>query len=209
MLVSTAKKQSPIRNVFLASLGAKMKEPGTILKEDHREIRKLLSAFDGMAAFITQKDSLPDEDLEKAFAVAVEFADKCHHGKEERALFPAIAEASRNIGAELARRLTSDHRAFRKLVGTMHEQVSDATVKKESRAVLAKQIGTYTRLLREHMKVEEQKLIPEVMKSLKPAQRNEVSEQFEKIEEETMGHGAHEKYIEIIDQLANLYGRKD
>jgi len=186
-----------------------MQEPGAILKADHKEIRKLLSAFDGMAALILEKDSLPNEDMEKAFAVVVEFADKCHHGKEERALFPVIAKESPNIGAELARRLTSDHAAFRTLVGTMHERVPSATVKKESRAILAKQIGTYTRLLSEHMKVEEQQLIPEMKKSIKPDLRGEISEQFETIEEETMGQGTHEKYIEIIDQLAGLYGKKD
>jgi hemerythrin-like domain-containing protein len=185
-----------------------MEEPGDILKADHREIKKLLSAFDGMAAFILQKDSLPDEDLEKAFAVAVEFADKCHHGKEEKALFPHISKASPDVGAEMARRLTSDHAACRKLVGTMLELVPNATVKKESRAVLAKQLGTYTRLLTEHIKVEEKKLIPEVEKSIEPDQRGEISEQFELIEEETMGHGAHERYVTIIDQLAGLYGKK-
>jgi hemerythrin-like domain-containing protein len=185
-----------------------MEEPGDILKADHREIKKLLSAFDGMAAFILKKDSLPNEDLEKAFAVAVDFADKCHHGKEEKALFPHISKASPEVGAEMARRLTSDHAAFRKLVGTMLELVPNATVKKESRAVLAKQLGTYTRLLTEHMKVEEYMLIPEVKKCIKPEQRGEISELFEVIEEETMGHGAHEKYIKIIDQLAGQYGKK-
>jgi len=185
-----------------------MQEPGAIIKADHKEIRKLLSAFDGMAALILQKDSLPNEDLEKAFAVAVEFADKCHHGKEEKALFPRISKASPKIGAEMARRLTSDHAAFRKLVGTMLEVVPAATVKKEARGILAKQIGTYSRLLEMHMKVEEQKLIPEMMRTIGPDERGEISEQFEAIEEEVMGHGAHEKYVGIISQLADLYGEE-
>jgi hemerythrin-like domain-containing protein len=58
------------------------------------------------------------------------------------------------------------------------------------------------------MKVEENMLIPEVKRRIKPEQRGEISELFEVIEQETMGHGAHERYIKIIEQLAGRYGKK-
>ncbi len=185
-----------------------MKEPGEILIREHQEIRRLLSALDGMADFIRRKDALPDEYMEKAVAVVAEFADKCHHGKEEKALFPAISKASPNAGAELARRLTSDHRAFRKIVESMVELIPDATIKRDSRTLLAKHVSTYSRLLREHMRVEEEQLVPEVEGAIEPAKRKEIAREFERMDEESMGRGGHQKYVDIIDELAKAYGGK-
>ncbi len=42
-------------------------------------------------------------------------------------------------------------------------------------------------------------------KALSEQKQKEISEQFEKIEEEVVGHGVHEKYHELLNQLKSKY----
>src|SRR3989304_5908481 len=101
-----------------------MEDPNDVLKAEHEAIELLLGAVEGMAGRLSTKSTFPRKDLESALTIVTEFADKCHHAKEEKTLFPVLSKASPKVGAELARRLTSDHILFRKLVGTMKEQTS-------------------------------------------------------------------------------------
>lgn len=183
-----------------------MGDPNEILKEEHEAIEHLTSAIEGMAVRLGGTGAYPKKDLEKALTVVVEFGDRCHHAKEEKVLFPAIAKASPKTGVELARRLTSDHIAFRKLVGTMRGQIADAGKDAAVRTQLAKNLGTYTRLLRRHISVEDGELAREVERSLGPAERARIAKEFERVEREEIGPGVHEKYHAMIHELAEAYG---
>lgn len=182
-----------------------MAEPNDVLRAEHEAIELLLAAVEGIAGRISAKGAFPRKDLETALTVVTEFADKCHHAKEERTLFPVLSKASPKVGAELARRLTSDHVAFRKLVGTMKEQVAKGERDEKARAQLAKNLDTYARLLRQHILIENTELLPEVEKSIPEAERSRLAEEFERIEEAEIGAGVHEKYHRMIHTLADAY----
>ncbi len=180
-------------------------EPNDVLREEHEAIELLISAVEGMAGVLHGKGTYPRKDLETALTIVTEFADKCHHAKEEKTLFPVLAKASPKVGAELARRLTSDHVAFRKLVGTMKEQTAKGEADATVRALLSKNLDTYARLLREHIRIENTQLLPEVERSIPGAERARLSEEFERIEEQEVGAGVHEKYHGMIHRLAETY----
>ncbi len=182
-----------------------MMEPNDVLREEHEAIELLLSAVEGMAGKLHEKGPYPRRDVETALSIVTEFADKCHHAKEERTLFPVLSKASPEVGAELARRLTSDHIAFRKLVGTMKEQTVKGEKDDAARAQLAKNLGTYTRLLRQHIFIENTELLPEVERSIPEAERARLAAEFERIEETEIGAGVHEKYHRMIHKLADAY----
>ncbi|HKZ63918.1 MAG TPA: hemerythrin domain-containing protein [Thermoplasmata archaeon] len=184
-----------------------MEDPNDVLKAEHEAIELLLAAVEGMAGRVATKAVFPRRDLEAAMTVVTEFADKCHHAKEERTLFPVLSKHSPKVGAELARRLTSDHVAFRKLVGTMKEQIAKGGTEDRARSQLAKNLDTYTRLLRQHILVENTELLPEVEKSIPAAERTRLSEAFERVEREEIGAGVHEKYHHMIHTLADRYAR--
>jgi len=179
-----------------------MDDPNDILKSEHDAIELLLAAVEGMAGRLTTKAEFPKKDLEAALTVVTEFADKCHHAKEETTLFPVLSKASPTVGAELARRLTSDHIAFRKLVGTMKAQIAEG---EKVRPQLGKNLDTYVRLLRKHILVENTELLPEVERSIPQAERAKLAKEFERIEREEMGAGMHEKYHAMIHKLADTY----
>ena len=182
-----------------------MEDPNQVLKDEHEAIELLLSAVEGMAGRLHGKGAYPRKDLESALTIVTEFADKCHHAKEERTLFPVLSKASPKVGAELARRLTSDHVAFRKLVGTMKEQTAKGETDENVRALLSKNLDTYVRLLREHIRIENTQLLPEVERSIPAAERQRLAAEFERIEAEEIGAGVHEKYHHMIHKLADAY----
>ena len=182
-----------------------MEDPNDVLKAEHEAIELLLAAVEGMAGRLAANGAFPRKDLETAMTIVTEFADKCHHAKEERTLFPILSKASPKVGAELARRLTSDHIAFRKLVGTMKEQVAKGERDEKVRAQLGKNLDTYVRLLRQHILIENTELLPEVARSIPEAERRRLAAEFERIEEEEIGAGVHEKYHRMIHKLADAY----
>lgn len=182
-----------------------MDEPSATLRFEHDAIQVLLSVLDGMAHRLRVNEAVPREDLDDAMTVVVEFADRCHHAKEEQVVFPALRKASPEIGADIARRLTSDHQAFRKLVRAMRDLCPKARTRKSARVQLAKYFSTYIRVLREHIRIEEEQLLPEVDRSLAPAQRAEFAERFDRVEAEEIGWGMHEAYHAMIHRLAESY----
>lgn len=181
-----------------------MDEPGDVLQHEHEAILTLVEALEGMVDRIRTADEVPEADLGQALEVIMEFADRCHHGKEEEILFPALARAS-SEGAELTRRLTSDHKAMRKLVGVIRELLPRATDDDEARRQLAKNLATYPRLLREHIRIEDDRLLAETQRSLSPEERARVVREFERVEREEIGPGEHERYHALIQELADRY----
>lgn len=182
-------------------------EPNEILSAEHDAMKRLLTAIDGMARRVESGGDLPRGDLEEAMNLVVEFGDKCHHAKEEKVLFPALSKASPRAGAELARRLTSDHAAFRKLVNSVRQLIPNAEADETSRGLLMKNLRTYSKLLREHISIEDEKLFSEVERSLRSSERKEIAERFEMLEQEEIGQRMHEKYHERINKLADLHVR--
>ena len=181
-----------------------MEEPDEVLQHEHEAILLLAGAVEGMAERIRTTGKVPEADLRQALEVIAAFADRCHHGKEEAVLFPALARASPE-GAELTRRLTSDHKAMRKLVGTVRDLLPGASENDESRGQLAKNLATYPRLLREHIRIEDDRLMAETRRSLSPEERARVAREFERVEREEMGPGEHERYHDLIHGLADRY----
>ncbi len=183
-----------------------MDDPNEVLRSEHEDIRKVLSVLEGMAGRMRGMANVPVGDLDNAMVILEDYADLCHHTKEEQVLFPELARASPEVGAELARRLKGDHRAFRKLVGTMKELVPRAGSDRVARAKLAKLMESYVRVLWEHMRIEEESLFPEVNRSLGAAVRAKMAEEFERIEEAKVGPYMHRMYRGMIDDLAEAYG---
>jgi len=183
-----------------------MEEPNQVLKQEHHATEELLTAMDEMATQAGVLGKLPAKDVEDALTVIVGFVDKCHHAKEEKVLFPSLSKASPDVGAELARRLTSDHTAFRQLAGSMKTALARAGSDSQARTLLVKNIGTYTRLVRAHIGVEESDLFREVDRAIQPDERARVSIEFERVEEEEVGHGMHEKFHNMIESLSKKYG---
>jgi hemerythrin-like domain-containing protein len=180
--------------------------PTEDLIHEHNAIKIMLNIMSKIAENIQAGKSFDIKDIGQIVDFLKTFADKCHHGKEETALFPALVLAgipkeNGPIGVML-----HEHTIGRGYI----KEISDAvetynTDSISSKPVLAKGLINYVNLLQNHIQKEENVLFPMANKVLSEKKQNEVFEQFEKIEEDVVGRGVHEQYHELLNQLKSKY----
>lgn len=135
-------------------------------------------------------------DIGEFFAV---FVDRCHHAKEEAVLFPRL----RTLGAAgIAQRLEEQHQTGRYLAGEYAAAVCTyAAGDTAAGRHVAEAARAYAGFLRAHIDLETQELLPAVRKTL-AAEDKDLALGFERIEEEQIGPGTHERLHHMIEGLA-------
>jgi hemerythrin-like domain-containing protein len=130
-----------------------------------------------------------------------EFADKCHHGKEEGFLFPAFERAGipkENGPIEV---LLKEHELGRSYI----KQMSDSLSKTKPDEKYLEATEKYVTLLRSHIEKENNILFPMGASRLSDDQLNEIFEKFEQFEEEIIGKGRHQELHQIHTDLENKF----
>jgi hemerythrin-like domain-containing protein len=74
-----------------------------------------------------------------------------------------------------------------------------------SSELIAANLTNYVNLLQNHIQKEENILFTMANKTLSEQRQKEIYEQFEKIEEDVVGHGVHELYHKLLNQLKFKY----
>ncbi len=130
------------------------------------------------------------------------FVDKCHHGKEENLLFPAMIKAGILEKEGHVEALLKEHEQGRTYVRKMAENLKNLGQHKTD---LMDSALAYGILLLAHIQTENMVVFPLSQKRIPQAEQNKLLEGFDKIEEEVIGHGKHEQYHELIHQLSHIY----
>lgn len=168
------------------------------LREEHEGVLTVLDNLERAGRAAQRGAALPREvfaDIQEFFAI---FVDRCHHGKEEAEIFPRLVGGPH---AGLVDRLEKDHVKGRALASAYAQAVQDyqpgdAAAGGGRVAVAARD---YSAFLREHIALETDELFP-AMKSIETDDRA-MSEAFERIEEERIGPGTHERLYRLIAGL--------
>src|SRR5579859_5208723 len=121
------------------------------LRAEHDGVLAVLEQLDRAAAAAANGGPIPTDvftDMQEFFAV---FVDRCHHGKEETVLFPALG----SVGKPLVERLEQEHDAGRRLARAYAEAVAayrpgDRT----TGGALATAARNYAAFLRPHIALE-------------------------------------------------------
>lgn len=171
------------------------------LKKEHEAILFTLQILDKIVTLIGKREAVSKEDMSDLINFLKEFADKCHHGKEEGILFPAmvsagVAEKGGPIGVML-----SEHVMGRKLISNMATAISD-NVDYDS---FAKSAEEYTGLLKNHIQKENNVLFPMAEKVLSETKLEEIYAGFEEHEEKVIGKGRHEQLHAMLGKLNEKY----
>ncbi|MEJ2658271.1 MAG: hemerythrin domain-containing protein [Desulfobacterales bacterium] len=174
---------------------------------EHEAVKLTLRILDKICSNIeqTQKISNP-EHLNQLIEFFSVFVDKCHHGKEEELLFPAL-EASGvprekgPIGVMLA-----EHQQGRDYIQKMKKAISQYNEgHQEAAAKLVKNARGYITLLRQHIDKENNVLFPIGDNRLSEKKKEELWEGFETIERQKIGVGKHGEFHKMIEYLENVY----
>jgi hemerythrin-like domain-containing protein len=181
--------------------------PTETLKHEHQVISLALQGAEEEAQRIGDKGVVHAELTGKLVDFFLNFVDRCHHAKEERHLFPKMRERGGPAQGDLIDRLLREHDEARGLVktiaGALPKAVSGET---EPIHILGDSLRAYARLLRAHMDQENELLFAMADETLTQHDADLLTMEFERVEQEEIGAGAHERYLHVAHGLAHEAG---
>lgn len=181
-------------------------QPTSILSNEHRVIEIMLSVLEKLADKTIAEKKLKRQAAEEVIDFIRNFADRCHHGKEENHLFVALVDNGIPKEGGPVGQMLLEHDQGREYVRGMAENI-DAAEKGDEKAV-REFVGNaygYVELLRGHIHKEDHILFPMAERILEDTDKAQLLEKFEAVETEHMGLGTHDKYMKIAENLARSF----
>jgi len=173
-----------------------------VLKDEHRVIERVLDAMERQlskpmdAGFYRQTiDFLRN------------FADSCHHAKEEDELFPVLESAGVPREQGPIGCMLEEHRMGRALVRKMEAQI-DPAASGEAAAVeaLRATVADYIQLLRQHIDKEDNVLFAMADQILGPEEQALMRCAFDRAGGAKSCSSKHQYYVDLADQLSTRSG---
>lgn len=165
-----------------------MKSPTDVLRDEHRVIAQMLGTLERAANRLTAGRALPDGWWEQVIDWLRAFADRNHHAKEEKSLFPAMVKAGVPAEDSPISVMLEEHAQARALIEAM------ATGEPAPRGAVALQ---YVQLLRDHIDKENGFVFPLADSVLDEQSQQALTREFEAVEIE-QGRDASSPYAEMV-----------
>jgi len=177
------------------------------LKEEHKAIKVMLQILDKVCQKLEAGEKVNPDHLAQTVDFIKVFADKCHHGKEEDALFPALVAVGIPKERGPVGVMLIEHNKGRDYVKGMSEAVAEYSKgNRQASAKFVENAKNYIALLSQHIDKEETVLFPMGNARLSKETQAKLSEEFERIENERIGPGKHEELHILLHRLNEIYG---
>ncbi|RJP27357.1 MAG: hemerythrin [Candidatus Omnitrophota bacterium] len=178
-------------------------KPTEQLKTEHRGVKLMLVILDKVCV---EPDEINREHFTRILEFLKVFVDKCHHGKEEDLLLPAMVEAGVPKEEGAIKFTLLEHVEGRGYIKGMSEAFDKLKrCDRQASARIAENAKKYIALLVKHIEKEDNILFPLADKVLLQAKQAELEEEFEKLEVERIGLGKHEEFHVLLHQLKEIY----
>jgi len=182
-------------------------KPTEILSNEHRVIEQVLAC---LGRLIDESSAAGKFDAPLAREVldfVRNFADRCHHAKEENLLFPAMEARGFSPEAGPTAVMRHEHDEGRGHVRAMAEALEPAaTGDAAALRRFAEHGRAFIELLGSHIAKEDQILYTMANRVLTEADQSQLLARFGQVETTEMGPGTHEKYLEMATRLAERFG---
>jgi len=178
--------------------------PTETLKHEHEVILMVLDAAQREAETIWTVAKADAERIGKFLDFFRNFADRCHHAKEENHLFRRMVERGFSADAGPIAVMLAEHDE-----GRAHLREVDQVIRTAAQgdtAAIASVVGhlkSYVDLLRQHIDKENTILYVMAEQTLSADDFKKLAAAFEKIEAEEMGEGTHERFHQLAHELAH------
>jgi hemerythrin-like domain-containing protein len=181
-------------------------KPSDILSGEHRVIEQVLTCLEKVADACERDGKLDGRSAQEAIEFFRNFADRCHHGKEETHFFPAMEAKgfSRDQGPTGV--MLREHDEGRSFIRGMSESLDGAAAgDTDACTKFVHNARSYLDLLREHIQKEDHCLFGMANQTFSDADQQKLLDAFAHVEAEEMGTGTHEKYLAIANELADRW----
>ena len=163
------------------------------LKKEHQGIELMLRVLQAVSKKFGRGEQIHAEHLNGIMEFLSIFVDKCHHGKEEEFLFPALEAAGVPREGGPIGVMLGEHEQGRKLVARLKNAVTSyMSGDKTATANVQILVDEYAALLIQHIEKENNVLFAMADAKLDTAKDTELFEAFEQLEIERIGPGKHE-----------------
>jgi hemerythrin-like domain-containing protein len=173
-----------------------------LLVEEHEIIERMLTVLNKAADKLEKGEKVNPQAFLDAADFIRNFADRCHHAKEEDILFKLMGERglpqlSGPVGVML-----TEHQYGREYNESMEKATREwASGNEQAKAIIIESARNYTRLLSAHIQKENKILYPMGNRIFSPEDQEMLKEKFEEVEKSEIGEGVHEKYLRLLEKL--------
>ena len=176
------------------------------MRDEHRSIKEMLAVLE---TFCERSENGEDADPEDG-ASMVEFfrvyADKFHHEKEERLIFPLLEKLGVPMAGGPLEIMLEDHEQGRAYMRGMSEALERLqTGEAEATGSFTQCARNYIRLLREHIKTEDDAIFDMAEMRLSAAQLEQLAAEFATVEKVNLGEGGQGAWLVLLDRLKAVY----
>ena len=176
------------------------------LMAEHEGIKLMLGILDSVSGRIESGQKLDVRDLQHIVEFLQVFADKCHHGKEEDILFPALVETGMPKDSGPIAVMLAEHEQGRGFIRGLADAVRRyGAGEAAANAAMVKNARDYVKLLALHIQKENTVLFPMADERLGARTQDALLEQFERLEVERIGVGKHEEFHRLLERLEKAY----
>jgi hemerythrin-like domain-containing protein len=171
------------------------------LKQDHVTVRRIRDIAQKCSDRLYAGVDVPLEDIAIISVVIEEFVDAFHHGKEEKAYFPA--SVSKGAGyAEEVRKFLIEHEFGRRVARMMVRSLQEWKSGVDGREPVARFLRTYAVFVTDHTTKEERFFdMVEEMKSISAKEDGELLRHYEMCKKDVGGDARIEELFRLIAYL--------
>lgn len=175
-----------------------------MLVDEHRIIEGVLTTLEAGAQKLASRAAIAPRFFLDAADFIRNFADNCHHKKEEGVLFKTMVKHGFPEDQGPLAVMLAEHEQGRAFTRAM----SDAAQKFERgdqsvREEIIMNALAYVSLLRQHIQKENNILFRMADNVIPPAEHADVEAGFARVEREEIGRGVHEKYEAVAEALSD------
>ncbi|WP_366922519.1 hemerythrin domain-containing protein [Metallumcola ferriviriculae] len=168
------------------------------LVHEHEVIKRLLGLLETACRRLDDGKEVDMDFFHGSVSFLRQFADTCHHGKEEKVLFPELERVGVPVDGGPIGQMLTEHERGRKLIAAIEDGADHHRLTQIKEAA-----RSYVNMLRDHIVKENEVLFPLADKLMIEEKGEKVIAEFERIEVDVMGEGAHEKLLGELDRLAD------
>ncbi len=177
-----------------------------ILVREHDVILRMIQVINNVLQRMQNGEKVDADDLRNMVDFIRNFADHCHHAKEEDVLFKRMVEKGFPLQGGPIQVMLFEHDQGRQFVQNfekgieMYENGAPEAVQQ-----IVENAGGYARLLTEHIHKENNILYPMGNQIFDETDQQELLQAFDEVEKNVVGEGVHEKYEQMVQAMEKKY----
>ena len=178
-----------------------------LLVEEHKYIKRMLVVVRAVCLGVMKGEEINYEDFKDIIDFIRMYADKHHHGKEEKLLFNRMISEIGGLAEKLVKHgMLVEHDLGRQFIMGLEEALEkvrngDDTFRLD---VIANAIS-YTHLLYRHIDKEDAAVYPFAKRSLKKETLDTIDSETAEFEEKMELEGIQKKYIHKLEEMERKY----